>query len=116
MQSLRKALAPTWPLKPRITMLGGPLVGAGGDSEYRAISLRKVGVLIGTYGYTLHIKNIVAHLNTSALKRTSSALLFTGVHPQTAVCLTCWGTGVFYPQNPDTWLFVTAYLAFLEVF
>uniref|UniRef100_A0A3Q3WWC8 Chemokine interleukin-8-like domain-containing protein n=1 Tax=Mola mola TaxID=94237 RepID=A0A3Q3WWC8_MOLML len=89
-------------------MLGGPPVGAGGHSEHHAISLRKVGVLIGTYGYTLHIKNIFAHLNTSvALKTTSSALLFTAVHPQTAVCLTCWGTNCFCPHYSTTMVRIT---------
>lgn len=36
-------------------MVDGPLVGAGVEAkaEHRAISLRKVGVLIGAYGSTV---------------------------------------------------------------
>lgn len=68
-------------------MVDGPLVGAGARGKAwwsHAISLRKVGVLIGVYVSTVTYQNISALLNTS-LSMTQSTLLFTEVHPQTAV-------------------------------
>lgn len=84
-------------------MVDGPLVGAGGKAEHHAISLRKVGVLIGVYGSTVtYQKHLCPSQHFSSSKMTSSALLFTAVHPQTAVRPVTLRHHCFSDSNPDT--------------
>lgn len=80
-------------------MVDGPLVGAGagGKAEHHAISLRKVGVLIGVYGSTVtYQKHLCSSQHFPGSKNDPKCIaLYSSPSPRRPLRLSRRGTGVF---------------------